>query len=250
MRSKIIKIIIILSFFFLIGFSVSVATTKIEVESEIDRVSVYPDSALVERVSHLDLKEGFYEIIFTRIISEIDENSLRVSLPGEIPVRILGAQVKREYLEEIPSERIKYLNEEIQKLEKKIAQMKNFKSILSEKKKFINSVTFFSGEQISQDLMTKMPQISDLENLLLFLDTELKDIYSQDLDSELEIRSLNNKVETLKRELSQISGVQKKIKRSIIVELEVLAVPKEGTTDSKVYYLVKGAYWKDRKSVV
>ncbi|GAG67416.1 unnamed protein product, partial [marine sediment metagenome] len=110
----------------------------------------------------------------------------------------------------------------------------------TEKKKFLNSITLFSSEQIPQDLITRMPQISDLENILIFLDTELKDIYAQALDCELEIRDLKNKVETLKRELSQISGVQRKLKRSIIVELEAL---KEGTTDLKVSYLVKGASW-------
>src|SRR5665811_2517250 len=65
-------------------------------------------------------------------------------------------------------------------------------------------------------------------------------IYTQTLDCELEMRDLNNKLETLKRELSQVSGVQSKLKRSIIVELEVL---KEGATDLKVSYLVGGASW-------
>jgi len=236
--NKTIKIIIFLGLVFFIG--INIYASEIEVKSEISEIYVYTDSALVNRIAHLELDRGTYKAIFTEIIPEVDENSLRVSTEGMAVIRLFGAQVKREYLEEVPSERIKQLKEEIQKLEDEITRVENLKTVLMEKKEFLNSVTLFSNEQIPQDLITRMPQISDLENILFFLDTELKDIYAQALNCELEMRDLTNKVETLKRELSQISGVQRKLKRSIIVELEVL---KEGATDLKISYLVKGASW-------
>jgi uncharacterized protein (TIGR02231 family) len=191
-------------------------------------------------VAHLELATGTYKTVFSNIVPEVDENSLRVSAEGSAIIKLFGAQVKKEYLEEVPSERIKQLEEEIQRLEDEIAGMQNLKTVLTEKKKFLNSITLFSNEQIPQDLVTRMPPISDLENILNFLDTELKENYIQALDCELQIRDLTNKIETLQNELSQISGVQEKLKRSIIVELEVL---KEGTADLKVSYLVKGASW-------
>jgi len=236
--NKIIKIIIFLGLILFVG--VNIYATEVEVKSEISEICVYTDSALINRVTHLELDRGTYTAIFSNIIPEVDENSLRVSAEGTAITKLFGAQIKKEYLEEVPSERIKQLKEEIQKLEDEITRMQNLKTILMEKKKFLNSITLFSNTQIPQDLVTQMPQISDLENILNFLDLELKENYSQALDCELEIRDLNNKVETLKRELSQISGVQRKLKRSIMVELEIL---KEGTTDLKVSYLVRGASW-------
>ena len=236
--NKILKIVVFLGLILFLG--VNVYTAEIEVESEISEVSVYTDSALINRVARLELDKGTYKAIFPDIIPDVDENSLRVSAEGTAVIRLFGAQVKKEYLEEIPSERIKQLLGEIQILEDEVTRLQNLKTVLAEKKKFLNSITLFSDTQIPQDLITSMPKISDLENILIFLDTELKDIYDQNLGCELEIRDLNNKVETLKRELSQISGVQKKLKRSITVELEVL---KEGTTDLKVSYLVGGASW-------
>jgi len=236
--NKILKIVVFLGLILFLG--ANAYTTEIEVESEISEVSVYIDSALINRVARLELDRGTYKAIFLDIIPEVDENSLRVSAEGTAAIRLFGAQVKKEYLEEVPSERIKQLLEEIQILEDEVTRLQNLKTVLAEKKKFLNSITLFSDTQIPQDLITSMPKISDLENILIFLDTELKDIYDQTLGCELEIRDLNNKLETLKRELSQISGVQKKLKRSITVELEVL---KEGTTDLKVSYLVGGASW-------
>jgi uncharacterized protein (TIGR02231 family) len=236
--NKIIKIIIFLGLILFVGINIYAA--EVEVESEISEICVYTDSALINRVAHLELATGTYKTVFSNIVPEVDENSLRVSAEGSAIIKLFGAQVKKEYLEEVPSERIKQLEEEIQRLEDEIAGMQNLKTVLTEKKKFLNSITLFSNEQIPQDLVTRMPPISDLENILNFLDTELKENYTQALDCELQIRDLKNKVETLQNELSQISGVQEKLKRSIIVELEVL---KEGTVDLKVSYLVKGASW-------
>jgi uncharacterized protein (TIGR02231 family) len=236
--NKIIKIIIFLGLILFVGINIYAA--EVEVESEISEICVYTDSALINRVAHLELATGTYKTVFSNIVPEVDENSLRVSAEGSAIIKLFGAQVKKEYLEEVPSERIKQLEEEIQRLEDEIAGIQNLKIVLTEKKKFLNSITLFSNEQIPQDLVTRMPPISDLENILNFLDRGLKENYTQALDCELQIRDLENKVETLQRELSQISGVQEKIKRSIIVELEVL---KEGTADLKVSYLVKGASW-------
>ena len=236
--NKIIKIIIFLGLILFVGINSYAA--EVEVESEISEICVYTDSALINRVAHLELATGTYKTVFSNIVPEVDENSLRVSAEGSAIIKLFGAQVKKEYLEEVPSERIKQLEEEIQRLEDEITRIQNLETILMEKKKFLNSITLFSNEQIPQDLVTKMPPISDLENILNFLDIELKENYTQALDCELEIRGLKNKVETLQRELSQISGVQEKLKRSIIVELEVL---KEGTLDLKVSYLVRGASW-------
>ena len=240
MKSKIVRIIIFSTIAFLFVFSNSIASSEIEVKSEIDRVIVYSDSALIERVANLDLEEGSYNVLFPNIISEFDENSLRVSVSGEAAVRLFGAQVKKEYLEEIPSERISQLKKEIQKLEYRIKEVQDLKSLLSDKKRFLDSILLFSEEQIPEDLVTRLPATEDLKTLLDFLDSELAGYYSEGLNCDIEMRDLKNKVNVLKKELSQISGAQKKIKRSIVAELEIL---KSGTADLRISYLVNGAAW-------
>lgn len=170
--NKIIKITIFLGLILFVG--VNIYATEIEVESEISEICVYTDSALINRVTHLELDRGTYTAIFSNIIPEVDENSFRVSTEGTAIIKLFGAQIKREYLEEVPSERLKQLKEEIQKLEDEITRMQNLKTILIEKKKFLNSITLFSNTQIPQDLITSMPQISDLENILIFFRYRVK----------------------------------------------------------------------------
>jgi uncharacterized protein (TIGR02231 family) len=237
---KIFKHLVLTALFLLVAGN-AYCFSEIEVDSKIAKVTVYPDAALIVRIATLKLESGEYKIVFPDIIPEIDENSLRVQASGEAIVKLFGAQVKREYLEEIPSERIKQLKDQIQKLEDEIKQLQNYKNLLLEEKNFLDSIRLFSRDQIPKDLVTKTPTPKDLDEILKFLDTKLKENYSAVMDCELKIRDLENEVDVLKRQLSQISGPQRKLKRSILVDLEVL---KSGTLDLKVSYLVKGASWQ------
>jgi len=215
--------------------------SEIEVQSKISEVTVYPDSALISRVAMVKLNLGEYRIIFSNIIPELDENSLRVQATGTAETKLFGAQVKKEFLEEVPSEKIKQLREEIQRLEDEIKRLQNFKNLLSEEKNFLDSIRLFSRDQIPKDLVTKMPTPKDLDEMLKFLDVKLKENYSGAMDTELKIRDLTNKIDVLRRELTQISGPTKKLKRSILVDLEVL---EPGSLNLDVSYLVRGASWQ------
>jgi len=216
-------------------------SAEIKVESRISEVTVYPASALINRTASLKLKRGEYEIVFADIVPEVDENSLRVSASGEAKVKLFGAQLKKEYLEEVPTEKIKRLQEEIQNLEDEVKAMENLRKLLLEEKNFLDSIRLFSHQKIPQDLVTKMPTPEDLEKILKFLDAKLKENYSRLMEAELSIREKKKKIDVLKRELNQIRGPVKKLKRSIVVQLQVL---KAGNLDLSVSYMVRGAFWR------
>ena len=78
----------------------SIFAAQIPADSQIQEVTVYPDSALISRAANLKLNPGQQQIIFSDIIPELDENSLRVSATDTLSVKILGAQVKKEFLEQ------------------------------------------------------------------------------------------------------------------------------------------------------
>lgn len=230
---------------FLVVMTLALATgvfaLDIEAESQLTQVVIYPDSALLTRAAHIKLNPGEHKVIFSNIIPEVDEDSLRVQALDNNEVKLFGAQLKREFLEEVPSEKIQQLKKEIQNLQDQIKQTQNLKSLILEEKNFLDSIRLFSGGQIPKDLVTKVPQVTELESILKFLDTKLKDNYSAVMDAEIGLRDLSNKLEALQMQLHQISGPNKKLKRSIIVDLEVL---KSTDFDLNVSYLVRGAAWQ------
>lgn len=219
----------------------SVNAAEIVVDSKIAQVTVYPDSALISRVTNLKFNSGKTEVVFANIVPDLDEDSLRVAVSEQNDVKILGAKVKKEFLEEEAEAKVRQLKEGIEKLQDEIKKFQNNKNTLDEEKKFLDSIRLFSGQQIPKDLVTKMPQVKELEDILKFLDTKLKDNFQQDLILDLEIRGANKKIDVLRRELNQLSGTQHKFKRSIIVELEAL----RGTScNLTVSYLVRAASWQ------
>ena len=214
---------------------------EISADSRITQVTVYPDSALLTREAAIKLNPGEYKVIFSDIIPEIDENSLRVSAGGSTAVKIFGAQLKTAYLEKVPSEKIKELQDQIQKLEDDINRERDLERVLQEEKGFLDSLRFFSNTQIPKELVTKMPAPAELDSTLKFLDAKLRENIAAVMESELKIRDLSNKLDALRKELNQISGGVRKLKRSIIVDLEVL---KPQAFDLKVSYLVRNVSWQ------
>ncbi len=212
----------------------------IQADSKISAVTIYSGDALIKRVAQVKLPQGENRVIFADLIPEIDENSLRVSGEGSAGVKILGAYIKKEFLKEQPVDKVRAIQAQILKLEDEVRKFNDAKKRLADEKSFLDSVRFFSKEQLPKDLATKMPAIKDLSDMLTFLDSRLKDNYSQVIDSELNIRDLRKQIEVLHRQLAEISAPTQKMKRSIIVELDVL---RAGSLNIDISYRVGGAYW-------
>jgi hypothetical protein len=61
--NKTIKIVVFLGLILFIG--INGYTAEVEVNSEISEICVYTDSALINRVTHLELDKGTYTAIFS-----------------------------------------------------------------------------------------------------------------------------------------------------------------------------------------
>lgn len=213
---------------------------EIPADSRIASVTVYPDSALLTRTAHLKVTPGSHQIVFSDIIPNLDENTLKVSGAGTARVKILGAQLKKEYLAEKPSERVRQLEEAIEALETEKRKLIDQRDILMQEREFLASLRFFSQGQIPKDLVTKTPSPKDIADLLKVLDENLKANYAGAVEIELHIREVDKKIDVHRRELSEIT-TQGKIKRFVAVELEAAA---GGTLDLNLSYLVYGASWR------
>jgi len=232
---------ILVAILLFLSASVYSFASELTVDSRITEVTVYPDSALITRVANVKIAAGEHELIFSDIIPEVDENTLRVSGKGNCEFKLFGAQLKREYLEETPVEKVKELQDQLKKYEDQIRSVQDLKNVYLEEKNFLDSIRMFSRDQIPKDLVTKMPQTADLDNVYKFLDVRLKEHYSLVMENDLKIRELHEKTDVLRRQLSEVSGPSKKLQRSILVNIEVI---KAGNVDIVLSYLVRGASWQ------
>jgi uncharacterized protein (TIGR02231 family) len=214
--------------------------SEVPVESKIVRVTVYPDSALLTRQGSVQSTPGTYQFVFSNIIPNIDESSIRVKGEGTARARIFGAQLKKEYLSEKPAERVTQLEKDIEGLNNEKRKLNDSHNIAMQEREWLNSLKFFSQQQLPRDLITKVPQAKDIGDLLKFLDENLKANFANSYDIELKIRELDKKIEALENELAQIQTPDK-VTRTIVVDVEVL---KAGSLDIMVSYRVFGATWQ------
>lgn len=209
--------------------------------SSIRQVTVYPSSAFVTRSAQAEVKPGDTAVVFTDIVPEIDENSIRVQGKGTAQVKILGAQVKQEHTPDAPAPRIKELETKIEALEDASAKLANEKRVLAEEKKYLDSIRLFANQKIPEDLVTRTPTSEELEAPLVFLRTKLRANFENELMLDKELRENQKKIEALRRELEEVSGAGQNTKRSITVEIEVA---KAGKLDLDLSYRVGNASWE------
>jgi len=236
----IIKVVVFVCLVINASFCLCFAET-IKTDSKITQVTVYPNSAIINRVANLKLVTGEYQIIFPDIIPEVDENSLTIAGKGQAQVKIFGAQIKKEFLEKSPSEQVQELKEQVQGLDDKNKSLDNRVGVLKEEREFLNSIKLSAGEQIPKDLITKFPSVGELNNLVNFLVTKLQDNQNKQEEIRIEIRQLKEKKSVLERQLKDITRGTRKLQRSIVIELEVV---KSGNFDLTISYLVRGVNWR------
>lgn len=220
----------------------NVQASDIETDSRITKVIVFPDSAIITREARINLTaSGEYAIKFKDIIPDIDESSLRVQGTGAAAAKLFGASFKREFIEKPESPRVREIQDEIQKLQDESAGLKNIKLALADEKNFLDSIRLFSREQLPKDLVTKTPSALELENTLKFLGEKVRDNFQKNLETDLNLRKIDKKIELLRKELSELATSTNLVKRLIIVEL---GVEKPGSLDIQVSYLLRGANWR------
>ncbi len=240
---KIISIICIIWVMLVAGFLSPFSTQAEEktIASKIVSVTAYSDSAFVTREANVDVSVGQMSVILDDIVTNFDENSLRVSGQGTAAVKIFGAQVKKEYLPQSSDARVKELENKVEEFQDQINRENAQQGILNEQKEFLNSVKSFSGQQIPKDLVTKMLSVTDMESTFNFLTTQLTNIDDQQRESWLKIRDLQRQKEVFDQELAQLRNTQNKMKRSVVIDLECT---KAGKLTLEISYLANGVSWQ------
>jgi uncharacterized protein (TIGR02231 family) len=227
------------SFFACIGIAFA---GEISPESRISAVTVYPDSALINRVAEVKLSPGPQKVVFKDIIPEVDENTLKVSGSGTAKVLILGAQVKREYLEEAVAQRVKDVQAKIQELNDQRLVLEDERKAMGDEKQFLDSFRFYSNQELPKELATKMPAAKEIDDLLAFFKSKVQDNYAKGQEITFKTREINKKLESLQKELMDMGGsAGRKMQRSIVVDLDAQSA---GAFEVAVSYLVHGATWQ------
>lgn len=94
-----------------------------QLSTTIIAAAVYTDRARLTRRGSLELPAGTHSLEITELPLSLNPDSLRTSARGTARARLLGAEIKRTYYLETPSEKVRQLEQGIEKLKDELKKL-------------------------------------------------------------------------------------------------------------------------------
>ncbi len=194
---------------------------RLEVSPRITAVIVYPDRAMTTRSANLSLKPGSYVVVLEGLPALIQDDSVRVSGKGSAVATIMGLEVKRSFVEQVPEKRAKELEDEILALERKIGSLDAKKVSLAAQKGFIDSIKVAWGDRISKELALGKPTSAELNEALTFVGSGVTRVEEQTRDLDVEKKQLKDRIDALRRQREESIGSRRMETKSVEVNIDV-----------------------------
>ena len=209
-----------------------------QLKSEIKRVTVYNDRALIERVAIIKLTSGEHELIFGGLPANIDANSIQVG-GGEKCV-LQEIKLKTAQLEEIPDEQKKELYHEIEQLHEQVEEMNDKLEILNNEKELLQKLTEVSSE-IPKKGMLSLIVPEKVNDILGFYAEKMSKLNESVRTGKRELKKLNEEVEKLKNQAKAYRQQDLKTEKQVHIKL---FIEEEAEQTLILSYIAMQAGWK------
>jgi len=211
-----------------------------ELETHITNVEVYTDRACVTRTGKVTLEKGNHRLAVSKLISDIDTDSVRAAARGTARARMLGADVQPVFFDDIQADEVRALRDtadglqdEMDRLDARIQLAENeyarLGALLSENTTFARGMAF--------------GKIKAAEQMSIFdaLNEKLEKAQMGVLDLSFEKRRLARRLKKAQKDLDKHRQASKREGRTIFVEIEVTEA---GELTIEISYVVHNASWK------
>ena len=224
------KILIVLIFSLLNNISFA---TEIIVKPELQKVKVFLTSAEIKQTAKVKLENGINEIVLTGIANNIDRNSINISGFGD---GIIITIVQRfDYLREgsqLP---------EIQKLQKKLDELNSLLMKQQNEDEVLKyQIEFLMGNKNIKNEKTGL-NISQLQKFSDYFTKKLTEIKNKMLENNLEIKTTQNEIQKIKKQLDELNSQSNKPTNEIVV---TVSAKKDGQFQINLSYIMLNAGWR------
>jgi len=216
-----LRILLLLTLITVPNMAAGAGPDLLEVSPRITAVIVYPDRAMTTRSANLSLKPGSYVVVLDGLPALIQDDSVRVSGKGSAVATIMGLEVKRSFVEQVPEKRAKELEDEILALERKIGSLDAKKVSLAAQKGFIDSIKVAWGDRISKELALGKPTSAELNEALTFVGNGVTRVEEQTRDLDMEKKQLKDRIDALRRQRDESIGSRRMETKSVEVIIDV-----------------------------
>ena len=210
----------------------SQAQTKKNVDSKIDKVTVFLQGAQVERSGKTSLAAGKYELVFGNISPMIDKQSIQVKAGDGITV--LSVNHQQNFLkEQNKQEEIKSIETDKELLQDKIDAYKNTLHVFEQEEKLMVQNQHIGGSATTLKA-TELKDAADFQRI------RLTEIYQKQAETNRIIRKMDEDMAKLNMQLAELNSLKDKTTSEIHVTVNA---KETSNTLFSLTYLVKETGW-------
>ncbi|MEM1059985.1 MAG: mucoidy inhibitor MuiA family protein, partial [Verrucomicrobiota bacterium] len=211
-------------------------------------VTVYRDRALVTRRGGSLLARGVQEVVFEKLPNALDENSIRASGEGSARFKILGVEMRREYVKPAESGELATLQARQREINDRLNAIGGERENLDEQRQFLRQMrdkVLADTKKVSET--SRVVSVGSLEELFAFYVQELAAIGERQRALQIEERTLNEEQTELRQKMALVQRPSSPDTRTAVVKVEV---SQPGQAQFDLSYLIRGATWTPQYDAV
>lgn len=221
--------ILLVSAFYCLTIS---AQTKKNIESKIEKVTVFLEGAQVQRSAKVSLPSGKYELVFTNISPDIDKQSIQVKADNNVIVLSVIHQ-QNHLKEQQKQEEIKEIEILKEAQAERIALQRNILNVYKQEETMLVKNQQIGGANNGL-------KASDLKDAADFQRNRLTEVYQKQMETDRSIKKMEAELVKMNRQLAELNQ-KAEISTS---EIHVTINSREAINSSFIItYLVKEAGW-------
>lgn len=211
----------------------SFAQTKKEIDSKIEKVTVFLEGAQTQRSAKATLAAGRQELVFSNISPNIEKQSIQVKADNNA-VTVLSVIHQQNFIkEQQKQEEIKELELQKEALQDKIALQKNILNVYKQEEAIL-----LKNQQIGGTSATL--KATELKEAADFQRSRLTEVYQKQMETEKANRKLEADLAKLNKQLMELNQ-KADISTS---EIHVTVMTKDAVNSNfTITYLVRKAGW-------
>ena len=213
---------------------------KIQADSRIRSVVIFPDRATVVRSAEIRPILGPQSVVFSGLPTTLIGSSLRATGRGAAEVKILGLESANEYLESPLLPEARKLQSELEALQFEMNRTKNGLAVLAAQESFLLSIQSTQASKASADLAQGKADPAAWEKTIEFLGAKLGAFKNSQLDRQKILKEQELKAESIKKRIDEIKPSKPREARKVTVLLDARTA---GDFTLDLSYTVTNAMW-------
>lgn len=209
----------------------------VEIRGKVDAVTVYRGQALVSRIVDIAGPAGLKEIIVTELPDQVQPGSIYAESADGVEVRSVSYRVRP--VEKDVREEVQKFDIQIRDVQDKITANQRKRDVLGEQKDYMTKLEQFSAGTATVELTKGVLNADTLQKLTQFQFENRGRIADEELRLGVELRTLNEQIQTLQRQRSQIATSSSKVAREAVIFVNLA----NASGKVRVRYLVDNATW-------